>query len=159
MTPSAMIKVRNAAFGLLALAAGGYTVSVAARPFVPNNWGPDKHLTCAAIIPGSGSPGRHYYAWWNPNWPAPHNTLAYAVSICNTWFGGTNSYDIPPIANTPHSGPHQYNPPKFVPAQQLAPGVKDGLLDATTGGKNAGSSTAVDATAGQTGTGTGTTKP
>ena len=159
MTP-ALNTFRNAGIALLALAACSYTASVGARPRVMNNWGPDQYVTCAAIIPGSGTPGYHQYAWWNPNWPAPHNTAAYAVGICNQWHGGANSVDIPPAVNTAHTGPHQWSPPAFNQAVQASSGVKNKDLQTTavtgSGVKSSGSSTAVDATATQAAS---TTKP
>jgi hypothetical protein len=89
------------------------TEPASARPRVTDNLGPDEWVTCNAIIPGSGTPGRHYYAWWNPGWPAGHNTVQSAIDICNQWHGGASGYPIQPIANTPHTGPHQYIPPRI----------------------------------------------
>jgi hypothetical protein len=100
--------------GLLALATAiaslpMATVPVEANKNLPNSLGPDQWITCAAIIPGSGTPGRHYYAWWNPGWPAGHNSIQSAIDICNQWFGGIGPV-VQPIAGTPHNGPHQYVP-------------------------------------------------
>jgi hypothetical protein len=104
--------------GILAFATAlsllpGAVTTAQATPNVPNNLGPDQWVTCAAIIPGSGTPGRRYYAWWNPGWPAPHNTIGAAIAICNQWYGGTGPA-IPPAANTPHTGPYQYSPPRSI---------------------------------------------
>ena len=163
MTPSAATKFRKAAISLFAIAACSYTSSVDARPQLPGATTPacnTCYVTCANIIPGSGTPGRHQYAWWNPYWPAPYNTAAYAVSVCNQWHGGANSVDIPPAVNTAHTGPHQWSPPAFNQAVQASSGVKNKDLQTTavtgSGVKSSGSSTAVDATATQAAS---TTKP
>ncbi len=96
---------------ITALASGTFVYAPASASLnVPNTLGPDQWVTCKALIPGSGTPGRHEYAWWNPGWPAGHNTIQSAIDICNQWHGGAFGYPVPPLANTPHNGPHQYVP-------------------------------------------------
>jgi hypothetical protein len=106
------------------------TAELQAKPDVPSNLGPDKWVTCAAVIPGTT---RHYYAWWNPGWPAPHNTEAAAIAICNQWHGGTGPA-IPPAANTPHTGPHQYSPRIFGGPVLKGPAVRGNLPQIPKGG-------------------------
>jgi hypothetical protein len=97
--------VSNLILGI-SLSIGGSGL-VQAKPGLPTGLGPDQWVTCAAVIPGTP---RHEYAWWNPGWPAPYNSAASAIAICNKWYGGVGPA-IAPMANTPHTGPHQYSPP------------------------------------------------